>query len=117
MPSPREIRQRLEKITPGEWFCRINGRTASVLLAADGSAIALLQQVQKPQVPLNADFIAHAPTDIAALLERVEQAEKVLRHLMTLAAWDDFATDDGSEHPVVAEARQFLNPKAQEGRE
>ena len=44
---------------------------------------------------------------ITAIMQR-NRLRLNLAHLLKLGYWDDFATDDGSEHPIVAQARQAL---------
>lgn len=74
-----DIRSRLQGITKGPWLHRLNGSTASVY-SADPTpiAICLLQQVHLPRVPINADFIAHAPEDITYLLSERDRMVELL---------------------------------------
>lgn len=123
MPSPREIRQRLEKITPGPWLEHESGDIFSA--ARIGIACIMRMEGQTygtGQREGNADFIAHAPTDIAALLERVEQAEEMIRRVRPSCrnefCWCEQSRDieHNGHHQDCIAARQFLNPTAQEGR-
>lgn len=90
MNRNKEIRQRLESATPGPWEADVYGEYVwEAKHKSDGSMIAemrgwghltgtqKLDDEAAAQVQLaNAEFIANAPSDIAYLLERVEQLEK-----------------------------------------
>lgn len=69
-----EIRQRLEKASPGPWqILPGNDRCISgtVISAADNRHIATATRTTEERA--NADFIAHAPEDIEYLLALVEE--------------------------------------------
>ena len=87
MKQRQEIRKRVEDAWEGPWELRINGCTASILMP-DGRAIALLQQVKKPHVAKNATLIANAPTDILALLDALDESERVLSNISQLGICD-----------------------------
>lgn len=74
----REVRERLEKITPGPWevrsqppvddewvICNVNGVDDLIVILDKG-----------PNVEADAQLIAHAPDDIRRLLDALEGLEK-----------------------------------------
>lgn len=64
------IRQRLAEATPGPWArhgCDVHGGGAVLLRGRDGSAEI------RAQADRDADFVAHAHSDIAALLDVVDR--------------------------------------------
>ena len=78
-PDLEAIRKRLEAVTPGPWkWDRCLGGTWAL---EDSQGVPLLYEYGptglQVETPI-ADFIAHAPGDIAALLERVEELEAVM---------------------------------------
>ena len=94
-----EIEARLKAATPGPWRYNkskcyrpgTNGAQAvvtdqeAVFASADGPTIALTGNVDDPQSMADADFIAHAPTDIAALLAEVRRLTPAVK----VARWGD----------------------------
>lgn len=69
MSENEEIRKRLEKATPGPWSCeRDDAEHGDIYYAIHGSKYEFITNVHEISNKANADFIAHAPTDIAALL-------------------------------------------------
>lgn len=70
------IRRRREAITPGPWerYQSTDGR-ADRWIKADWQTIAKMLYTT-PQADVDADFIAHAPTDIDTLLAALASAER-----------------------------------------
>lgn len=71
---------RLASASPAPWRTEEDTGTPWNIEAADGGAVAIAQQLvgdavrdKQPQRTANAAFIAHAPDDIAALLEEVDR--------------------------------------------
>ncbi len=105
------IRQRLEKITPGEWTPRAGCNTD-----VESREIG---QVAAVEMPEDADFIAHAPADIAALLadnQRLREAlEKAAPHVCENLCPSKWRTADGPP-PHHETCRQITDAlKAKEG--
>lgn len=72
----KEIRERAEKATPGEWHVEdpsFDGWT----VWREGMCLTRCGHAEFDR--LNADFIAHAPTDIAALRKDNERLRAVLK--------------------------------------
>ena len=66
------IRRRLEATTPGQWGrhgadVHVAGQSEPLLRGRDGSAEL------RAQADADADFVAHAPADIAALLRALKE--------------------------------------------
>jgi len=86
-PDTRAIRQRLEKITPGEW----EAHSGYLVRSCIGDTCVPIVEMRAPyrkRVGLvrsyreeccNLDFIAHAPADIAALLDLQERTATALK--------------------------------------
>jgi hypothetical protein len=69
------IRRRLAGATPGEWARHgadvyVAGEVEPLVRGRDGSAAL------RAQADLDAEFIAHAPGDIAALLDALGEKER-----------------------------------------
>lgn len=67
--------------------------------------IALLESVREPDFKANADFIAHAPADIAALLALVERLEE--RHQADPDKEDELRQLRGDFNDVNAERERW----------
>lgn len=98
-----QIQERLSKITPGKWiaddFCEQDGECVRVGTTDESphyyqrsATIAICCYTEKDEMPApgepvigliganhNADFIAHAPADIAFLLQRVVVLQEALK--------------------------------------
>jgi hypothetical protein len=77
-----DIRKRLEAATPGPW--EMNGSGPGYILEDATSGHAIRCEVCPPEetIPIDYEFIANAPTDIAYLLRLVEEYEAAM------PAWD-----------------------------
>lgn len=94
------IRQRHAKITPGDWeVLTENGDEGwepgldieIVMVPEDGIGYCPI-----PNNPDNAEFIAHAPTDIAALLAALDDRDaRIARALAIPPPWFDRELDHG----------------------
>lgn len=83
-----EIEARLNAITPGTWM--VAERTANVMVATESDPI--IWWAETGRYSGDAEFIAHAPEDIAALIVRVHELES--QQLESLAkAWDEGRSD------------------------
>lgn len=77
-PDAASIRARLDAATPGPW--KWTNEPRQWLMAADGSQPVLAcATLLHPEGP-NAELIAHAPTDLAALLGAVEAVLALVPH-------------------------------------
>lgn len=116
-----EIKERLNNITPGKWR-HIAGvhSPASVVDIEDphGSVNTLTWDDHGGEVfqPADAEFIAHAPEDIAAMIEILE----ALRGWTPAAAHDIDAVDDTFERAhiegynhAIASLQTFLNRRVE----
>ena len=78
-PTLDAIQQRLEKATKGPWVADFAPPSGAMIYAADDKRVAdVLERVaERPREECadNAMFIAHAPEDIAFLLQEVERLE------------------------------------------
>jgi hypothetical protein len=74
MTSLPEIKARLAAITPGEWICTYyDFETLLISVRIGAKHIAFCPAHKPAEKTPDADFIAHAPTDIAALIAEVER--------------------------------------------
>lgn len=76
-----EIRARLEAATPGPWKANLylGGAYAIDRIAPNGDRLARVAVVDGMiQTPANAALIAHAPTDLAYLLDRIDKLERAV---------------------------------------
>lgn len=108
-PDTAVIRERLEKATKGPW--KIGAYDKSCLYIPLGTAARLCRvDGIHEAAQANADFIAHAPTDIDALLAenerlriRVDEAERAWRaHRDSALRWEKLyrdATGDTVQEP------------------
>lgn len=82
----QEIHERLEKITPGPWHAYIS-ETGSEVVSEEGWVCQLWYKTEEPMKnhACNADFIAHAPDDVAFLLTEVERLQKALQGAATVS--------------------------------
>jgi hypothetical protein len=81
MKSLPEIKARLAAITPGQWKLREpfedEARVFSVWTGPNDGTIADCYNYTDEQDKANAQFIAHSPTDIAALIAEVERLNAI----------------------------------------
>lgn len=70
------IRKRLEAATPGPWRTGMGGYYIEGPTRTVGKTFTHPDNAQ-----VDADLIANAPTDLAALLEHIAELEKFARHL------------------------------------
>ena len=78
----REIRERLAKATPGPWkVWRPEDDDERYIIPTrdDEKGFIAEADLRRKEVDWNALLIAHAPTDLAYLLDRVEQLERVVK--------------------------------------
>lgn len=92
------IRARVEKATPGPWRSEPTSNDYAILFP-DGSGVALVWDWSEngektPEAVANADFIAHARTDIPALLAEVDRLREALKPFARYAANMDRRADD-----------------------
>lgn len=85
-----EIRERLNKATThrGEWEVRDSNQVQGedTVAVRNSGVICFVQTARfEPTTFHNADFIAHAPSDLQYLLQRVEKFEKAQAELQCLA--------------------------------
>lgn len=92
------IRGRCEKATKGPW--RTGHSVDGVFTEADNERIANRFICDAPAYA-NEEFIAHARTDVPALLEQVEKMNEVLK--MALRFHEEQQSDYGGLDPDVAE--------------
>lgn len=98
------IRERAKAATKGPWeqhpvSQRIVLRPGSAIEGRSPFEIGELERIA------DAEFIAHARTDIPALLAELERAEQVLRGLQRLAFE---AFDTPSDHPEIRAAADYF---------
>lgn len=76
-----EVRERLEKATPGPWKRDLTSSVSMQVVAHGNDVVAYHsrhpRQVDERVVP-NYELIAHAPTDLTLLLKIVEEQRKAL---------------------------------------
>jgi hypothetical protein len=92
------IRARLAAATPGPWRSRPHQQPEYRYVAFSTKRDEWY--TTSPLEPADADFIAHAPADIAALLAVAEAAETLLD------AWDRLANADDGQEPDPDDAYQ-----------
>ena len=96
-----EIEKRLEAATHGPWLVNRRdqdwGDVDFVVEDERMRAIAFCQEFAIPTCKLNAEFIAHSPTDIAKLIETV----KVMRAALLLV---EKTYDDDCKEQIVKKA-------------
>lgn len=116
------IRERLAKITPGPWRVAVTAEEAEwwwgdptpqpeAVVIAPGAEVAVCATnddgIATYQEIANAEFIAHAPTDLAALLADREQREGEIKRLREalegLVKWCD--KHDWGAVPMTLESR------------
>lgn len=99
-PDLEAIGKRLEATTPGPWLWVDN----STMISGDRDVISLIEINPRYGVEIDienedADFIAHAPADIADLLKYVGELESIERRedwqafMLALREYDDRAAD------------------------
>ena len=79
-----EIRARLEAATPGPWHvAHTDGAVGKAeVTGEDRAGNPIWEQIHIADTgPVDVDFIAHAPTDIAALLAEVEALNREISDL------------------------------------
>ena len=89
----KEIKERAEKATKGNWFVKEISMSGQSLVVIDGlySSIAWSKQF-----PTNdAEFIAHAYTDISKLIEIVERENKALQEMT------DYVSSLNGDHEYI----------------
>lgn len=82
MGALEEIRERWEKATPGPWETRTDDLTHDVDVVHDQEQVSFVASCgnkHEPRTYSDAEFIAHAPTDVARLLNAVEAVMAVHR--------------------------------------
>jgi hypothetical protein len=95
------IEARLAKITPGSWmYWNVDDKERFSVDVKDGSRYIALKVWDEP----DADLIAHAPTDIAALLARARQQDARIAELE--AEVRGFKKDDRKTMKAVNSARK-----------
>jgi hypothetical protein len=79
------IRARLDAITPGDWTARIDTDGSLIVTTDDPKTSAVIWcgdiETSTGRDHSNHEFIAHAPEDLRALLDRVDTLEAALRRL------------------------------------
>ena len=86
-----EVRARLERATPGPWRNEPHDGPQQRILHSDSFAFVALTSQSNDKA--NAELIAHAPTDIAALLRALECAIRQ-RNTYTPSGITDGILDD-----------------------
>lgn len=81
MPTIEEITARLNAATPGPWDFDLNHTIARYEQGEWEESIVQMPWKIQPQDERNAEFIIHAPSDIAALLELVREWQEIARRL------------------------------------
>ena len=85
-----EIQARLDAATPGPWVA-MNSGVIAIVTASEH------QLITRGSLPPDADFIAHAPDDLAWLLERVARLEATVHNWevwadhLDLTRWEGYA--------------------------
>lgn len=75
------IQSRLDAATPGPWRISPRGHAMGRLWVDDGHQYDVVMTQDQPRQNADADLVAHAPTDIAALLGGITCLEAALREL------------------------------------
>lgn len=81
--SNEDIRARLVAATPRPWTCRKQrwGKEPRFKVQSEGEDLAIIAiTLYEDQQKANGKFMAHAPTDIAKLLAKLDAVEKALEH-------------------------------------
>lgn len=98
-PDLDAIRARREAATPEPWqHVSVEGGWDGVAEAANPRGVAICRLVLNH--PDNATFIAHAPTDIDALLTRVAELEALARNVLTVAPYVSATLSPGNTFPA-----------------
>ena len=80
MTKTEQIRKRLEAATPAPWFVKETAVTVTIKKKRD-NIVSMPKKCgwkMREQTNKDADFIAHAPEDIAYLLQQVEKLKEAL---------------------------------------
>jgi hypothetical protein len=81
----KEIRDRLEKITQGEWR---QGLLNSEIMSGVGPKEKVIGQILKGHYTdssnHNANFVVHSPSDISTLLQFADEAMELIKDCKTL---------------------------------
>lgn len=109
MDRVAEIRERLEKATPGEWRRYDHAGPWHIWRDAGEGESHIAGDVLTDG---DADLIAHAPSDLSWALDVIEEARMTVRNLLTLIATDR----SWSASAFAKDARNWLArfPESQE---
>lgn len=78
----KAIRERLAKASPGPWWVDVETTPATEVASADGTIARVYRgEVTAPGPRPDADFIAHAPSDVSALLSEISRLQTELSAL------------------------------------
>ena len=109
-----EIRERLERATPGPWQAISSGRAHGDhwYVTDAGEAIASIHASDgedEDQREPDAEFIAHAPEDIAFLLARLSAvADALAQEKLAGVIFEAWNTEKGDSIPYISTEGQYL---------
>lgn len=106
MTTPKQMiaqmRERANAATEGPWVCDLNGNYENRVAETDTMHICSTAKVNIDQTLDDAEFIAHARTDLPAVLELLEKAIEMAEQIV--------AADYRGNEPVgYRKAREFLS--------
>jgi hypothetical protein len=106
------IRERLDKVTSGEWFVGGKKPDEEVMFvvagdyAAEGEPDLVVEVWGSEDIEADADFIAHAPNDVKRLLGEVERLRGEMNRVLQESRYVAIPSDgDGDE--TDAEEREL----------
>jgi hypothetical protein len=124
-----QIRERLAKATPGPWERKAGYRTYRVLYRHDGETVREVATCSESiQDMRDADFIAHAPADVADLLTAVDRLTLHLAEVQQEKKYTEAdliesmckGHGDGQEHTIAqvnaGEVDDMIAPRLQRER-
>ena len=91
-PDIAAIRARLANATPGPWESREHKKQWHVTSVETEEHVALISHWTNDVDEADADLIANAPTDLAALIEEVERLRGLLREVSAATYHSDEGT-------------------------
>lgn len=100
-----EIEARLSAATPGPWIAEYSGEQGNCVIPSDAQSTreaVCVTRLYHQQA--DAELIAHAPADLAALVAVVREVEALHRPDESRGTWDGYCRSCGKEWPCPTAA-------------